>query len=68
VTKINWRQIKGRLKRKWDNLTHNDRTAKLADLLQQKLGYSKGQAVEASDKFPHGLNPVTISNSSRRLR
>jgi hypothetical protein len=68
VTKINWRQIQGRLKRKWDNLTHNDLTAKLADLLEQEGGYSKGQPQKASDTFPHGLIPVTISNSSRRLR
>ncbi len=68
----NWRQIKGQLKTEWGKLTGNDRTAiggkraRLADELQQNCGYSKEQAENALGEFPHGLIPVTISNSSPR--
>ena len=68
----NWRQIKGRLKAGWDNLTGNDRAidgtrdAARDELPEQKCGYSQEQAEEACGKFPHGLIPIPISNSSWR--
>jgi uncharacterized protein YjbJ (UPF0337 family) len=67
-----WRQIKGRLKTEWGNLTGDDLTAiggtrdQLADQLQHKYGYSKEQAEKACGEFPYGLIPLPISNSSRR--
>ena len=56
-----WRQIKGRLKTEWGNLTGDDLTAiggtrdQLVDQLQHKYGYSKEQAEKACGEFPYGL-------------
>jgi uncharacterized protein YjbJ (UPF0337 family) len=65
-----WRQIKGRLKMEWGNLTGNDLTAiegardQLAGLLQQKYGYSKEEAETACGEFPFGM--VTVPKSVER--
>jgi uncharacterized protein YjbJ (UPF0337 family) len=67
-----WRQIEGRWKTEWGNLTRNDLTAiggmrdQLAGLLQLKYGNSREQAEKACVEFPHSHIPVPISNLSRR--
>jgi hypothetical protein len=66
----NWRQIKGRLKSGWDNLTGNEPIGgtrdQLARLPERKDRDSQAQAEEARGEFPHGLIPIPISNSDRR--
>ena len=57
ILKGKWKEIKGRVKEKWGNLTDDDvtrvegKTEKLVGILQVKYGYSKDKAQEEYNKF-----------------
>ena len=57
IFKGKWKELKGRVKEKWGNLTDDDvtrvegNTEKLVGILQEKYGYSKDKAQEEYKKF-----------------
>ena len=57
IFKGKWKELKGRVKEKWGDLTDDDVTAvegkkeKLVGILQVKYGYSKDEAQEEYNKF-----------------
>ena len=57
IFKGKWKELKGRVKEKWGDLTDDDVTAvegkteKLVGILQVKYGYSKDKAQEEYNKF-----------------
>jgi len=57
IFKGKWKELKGRVKEKWGNLTDDDvtrvegNTEKLVGILQVKYGYSKDEAQEEYNKF-----------------
>jgi uncharacterized protein YjbJ (UPF0337 family) len=57
IFKGKWKELKGRVKEKWGNLTDDDvtrvegNTEKLVGILQEKYGYSKDKAQEEYNKF-----------------
>jgi len=57
IFKGKWKELKGRVKEKWGNLTDDDvtrvegKTEKLVGILQEKYGYSKDKAQEEYNKF-----------------
>jgi len=59
----NWKQVAGKAKEKWGQLTDDDMTAiagkreRLAGKLQERYGYAKKQAHEDLDAFAKTLKP-----------
>jgi len=57
IFKGKWKELKGRVKAKWGNLTDDDVTKiegqseKLVGILQTKYGYSKDKAQEEYNQF-----------------
>ena len=57
IFKGKWKELKGRVKEKWGNLTDDDvtrvegNTEKLVGILQEKYGYSKDKAQEEYNEF-----------------
>ena len=57
IFKGKWKELKGRVKEKWGDLTDDDVTAvegkteKLVGILQEKYGYSKDKAQEEYNEF-----------------
>ena len=57
IFKGKWKELKGRVKEKWGNLTDDDvtrvegKTEKLVGILQEKYGYSKDKAQEEYNEF-----------------
>ena len=57
IFKGKWKELKGRVKAKWGNLTDDDVTKvegqseKLVGILQVKYGYSKDKAQEEYNQF-----------------
>ncbi|MDB5312865.1 MAG: CsbD family protein [Gemmataceae bacterium] len=57
----NWKQLKGKVKQKWADLTDDDLTAiegkkdQLAGKLQERYGYAKERAEQELDEFARGL-------------
>ena len=57
----NWKQLKGKIKEKWGQLTDDDITAiagkkdQLAGKLQERYGYAKEQAQRELDEFAETL-------------
>ena len=57
IFKGKWKELKGRVKEKWGNLTDDDvtrvegNTEKLVGILQEKYGNSKDKAQEEYNKF-----------------
>jgi len=57
IFKGKWKELKGRVKEKWGNLTDDDvtrvegNTEKLVGILQEKYGYSKDKAQEEYNQF-----------------
>ena len=57
IFKGKWKELKGRVKAKWGNLTDDDVTKvegqseKLVGILQKKYGYSKDKAQEEYNQF-----------------
>jgi uncharacterized protein YjbJ (UPF0337 family) len=60
--KGNWKQITGKAKQKWGQLTDDDLTVvagkrdELAGILQKKYGYGKEQAEKELDDFTKSLD------------
>ena len=59
----NWKQVTGKAKEKWGQLTDDDMTAiagkrdRLAGKLQERYGYAKEQAHKELDAFAKTLQP-----------
>ena len=59
----NWKQIAGKVKEKWGQLTDDDLTAiagrrtRLAGKLQERYGYATEQAHKELDDFMKSLTP-----------
>ena len=57
IFKGKWKELKGRVKEKWGNLTDDEvtevegKTEKLVGILQEKYGYSRDKAQEEYNKF-----------------
>ena len=57
IFKGKWKELKGRVKEKWGNLTDDDVTKvegqseKLVGILQKKYGYTKDKAQEEYNQF-----------------
>ena len=57
----NWKQVKGKVKEKWGQLTDDELTAiegrrdQLAGKLQEKYGYGKEQAERELDDFARSM-------------
>jgi uncharacterized protein YjbJ (UPF0337 family) len=58
----NWKQLRGRVKEAWGNLTDNElnqiegRRDRLAGKLQEKYGYSRMEAEQEINNFIEGLD------------
>jgi uncharacterized protein YjbJ (UPF0337 family) len=58
-----WEQFRGKVKKKWDQITDDDLTTvegnrgQLADLLQVRYGYDKAQAENKLDELARTLKP-----------
>jgi len=60
--KGNWKQLKGKIKEKWGDLTEDDlkvvegRQDQLAGRLQERYGLAKDKAKEEADRFYQNCN------------
>lgn len=57
ILKGKWKELKGKVKQKWSNLTDDDltkiegKTEELSGILQKKYGYNKERAEHEIDEF-----------------
>jgi uncharacterized protein YjbJ (UPF0337 family) len=62
VIKGQWKQIRGKVKAKWGDLTDDDLARiegnydKLVGLLQERYGYARDRAAQEVDAFVNGLD------------
>ena len=74
VLKGKWKEMKGKVKEQWGNLTDDDldriegRSDQVIGLLQQRYGYARDRAEEEYNRFVQRWAPANESAMGREAR